>query len=120
MRNAAARRSFCAWFSFLERETARGAPVRNREACQGNGTRVRQNHMPIDARDQEVINSLPKLADVYEAYGVQVNALPVDEIFSLYERTGFLYPDKAARLLPHLEQVKENWRRMLLDRKSVV
>src|SRR5579863_7236969 len=70
-------------------------------------------HMPIDARDQEIINSLPRLADVYEAYGVQVNALPVDEIFSLYERTGFLYPDKAARLLPHLGQVKENWRRML-------
>lgn len=69
--------------------------------------------MPIDALDQEIINSLPRLADVYEAYGVQVNALPVDEIFSLYERTGFLYPDKAARLLPHLEQVKENWRRML-------
>jgi len=34
-------------------------------------------HMPIDARDQEIINSLPRLADVYEAYGVQVNALPV-------------------------------------------
>src|SRR5580704_16629320 len=69
--------------------------------------------MPIDALDQEIIKSLPGLADVYEAYGVQVNALPVDEIFSLYERTGFLYPDKAARLLPHLGQVRENWRRML-------
>ena len=46
--------------------------------------------MPIDALDQEIIKSLPGLADVYEAYGVQVNALPVDEIFSLYERTGFV------------------------------
>jgi len=69
--------------------------------------------MPLDVSDQEVIKSLPRLADVYDAYGVQVNALPVDDIFSLYERTGFLYPDKAARLLPHLGQVKENWRRML-------
>jgi hypothetical protein len=76
--------------------------------------------MPIDALDQEIINSLPSLADVYEAYGVQVNALPVDEIFSLYERTGFLYPDKAARLLPHLEQVKENWRRMLRRGESLL
>jgi hypothetical protein len=58
--------------------------------------------MPLDVSDQEVIKSLPRLADVYDAYGVQVNALPVDDIFSLYERTGFLYPDKAARLLPHL------------------
>ena len=64
--------------------------------------------MPIDALDQEIVSNLPRLADVYEAYGVQVNALPVDEIFAVYERTGFLYPDKAARLLPHLEQVKEN------------
>jgi hypothetical protein len=76
--------------------------------------------MPIDALDQEIINGLPRLADVYEAYGVQVNALPVDEIFALYERTGFLYPDKAARLLPHLGQVKENWRRMLSRGESLL
>jgi hypothetical protein len=76
--------------------------------------------MPIDALDQEIINSLPRLAEVYEAYHVQVNALPVDEVFSLYERTGFLYPDKAARLLPHLEQVKENWRRMLRGGESLL
>lgn len=76
--------------------------------------------MPIDALDQEIIKSLPKLADVYDAYGVEVNALPVDEIFALYERTGFLYPDKAARLLPHLEQVKENWRRMLRAGESLL
>ncbi len=76
--------------------------------------------MAIDALDQEIIDSLPKLADVYDAYGVQVNALPVDEIFALYERAGFLYPDKAARLLPHLEQVKENWRRMLSAGESLL
>ena len=85
-----------------------------------DATRDEPNHMPIDALDQEIINSLPKLADVYDAYGVQVNALPVDEIFALYERTGFLYPDKAARLLPHLEQVKENWRRMLRRGESLL
>src|SRR2546430_7346565 len=71
--------------------------------------------MPLDALDQKTLNSLPRLSEVYDAYGVQVNALSVNEIFALYERTGFLYPDKAARLLPHLGQVRENWRR---DRKS--
>src|ERR1700686_3379501 len=76
--------------------------------------------MPLDVSDQEVIKSLPRLADVYDTYGVQVNALPVDEIFALYERTGFLYPDKAARLLPHLEQVKNNWRRMLKGGDSLL
>src|SRR5260370_21035013 len=69
--------------------------------------------MPLDALDQKTLSSLPRLSEVYDAYGVQVNALSVNEIFALYERTGFLYPEKAARLLPHLGQVRENWRRML-------
>src|SRR6202022_2349103 len=69
--------------------------------------------MLIGRLDQETVDSLPPLADVYDSYGVEVNALSVSEIFALYERTGFLYPDKAARLFPHLAQVRENWRRML-------
>jgi hypothetical protein len=68
--------------------------------------------MPFDVLDQETVNRLPRLSELNEAYGVQVNSITVDELFDLYERTGFLYPDKAARLLPHLGQVKENWRRM--------
>ncbi len=67
--------------------------------------------MPLDALDQKTLTSLPLLSEVYDTYGVQVNALSVNEIFALYERTGFLYPDKAARLFPHLPQVRENWRR---------
>src|ERR1700756_2206511 len=69
--------------------------------------------MPLDALDEKTLASLPRLSEVYDAYGVQVNALSVSEIFALYERTGFLYPDKAARLFPHMSQVRENWRRML-------
>src|SRR3981189_901151 len=70
--------------------------------------------------DQETVDSLPRLAAVYDAYGVEVNALSVEEIFALYERTGFLYPDKAARLFPHLPQVRENWRRMLSAGESLL
>ena len=69
--------------------------------------------MSFDVLDQETVNGLPRLSEVQDSYGVQVNALSVSEIFALYERTGFLYPEKAARLLPYLERVKENWRRML-------
>jgi len=69
--------------------------------------------MPLDALDEKTLTSLPRLSEVYDAYGVRVNALSVNEIFALYERTGFLYPDKAARLFPHMSQVRENWRRML-------
>ena len=69
--------------------------------------------MSLDTLDQATVDSLPHVRDVYDAYGVQVNALSVGEIFALYEHAGFLYPDKAARLFPHLEQVRDNWRRML-------
>src|ERR1700720_1051611 len=76
--------------------------------------------MPLDQLDQQMVDSLPQLADVYDRYGVEVNALSVPEIFALYEHTGFLYPDKAARLFPHLAQVRENWRRMLRAGESLL
>jgi hypothetical protein len=76
--------------------------------------------MSLDALDQKTVDSLPHLPEVYDAYGVQVNALSVSEIFALYEHTGFLYPDKAARLFPHLGQVRENWRRMLVAGESLL
>src|SRR5438309_3496009 len=82
-----------------------------RERCGGE--------MSLDALDKKTLSSLPRLSDVYDSYGVEVNALSVSEVFALYERTGFLYPDKAARLLPHLEQVRENWRRMLRGGNSL-
>jgi hypothetical protein len=44
---------------------------------------------------------------------LQVNELGVSELFALYERVGFLYPAKAARLNPHLKIVQDNWRRVL-------
>ena len=44
---------------------------------------------------------------------VRINALSVNQLFELYERTGFLYPAKAARLMPHFPTVRENWRRLL-------
>jgi hypothetical protein len=69
--------------------------------------------MPLDALDQKTLTSLPRLSEVYDAYGVEINALSLDEIFALYERAGFLYPEKATRLLPHLGQVRDNWSRML-------
>src|SRR5882757_2499073 len=69
--------------------------------------------MALDALDQKTLNGLPRLSEVYDAYGVEINALSLNEIFALYERAGFLYPEKAARLIPHLKQVRDNWRRML-------
>ena len=76
--------------------------------------------MPFDVVDQETVNRLPRLSELHEAYGVEVNSIGVDELFDLYERTGFLYPDKAARLLPFLGQVKENWSRMLEAGESLL
>lgn len=76
--------------------------------------------MPLDVLDRKTLTSLPGLSEVYDAYDVQINALSVNEIFALYERAGFLYPEKAARLLPHLGQVRENWRRMLQASDSLL
>src|SRR4030081_572019 len=76
--------------------------------------------MILDTQDQEILDNLPSLSDLHTTYGVQVNAIPVGELFALYERTGFLYPDKAARLTPHIEQVRDNWRRMLRGGESLL
>lgn len=76
--------------------------------------------MRFDVEDQETVNRLPRLSELHTAYGVQVNSIGVDELFNLYERTGFLYPDKAARLIPYLGKVKENWRRMLEAGESLL
>src|SRR6202045_5371829 len=76
--------------------------------------------MLLDAQDQEIVDKLPRLSELHETYGVQVNSIAVGELFDLYERTGFLYPDKAARLTPHIEQVRENWRRMLRGGESLL
>jgi len=72
--------------------------------------------MPTGVEEQPVLNG----ADVYAGYGVSVNALSVDEIFDLYERADFLYPEKAARLRPHIAKVKDNWRRMLQSQDSLM
>lgn len=76
--------------------------------------------MPLDALDQRTLKSLPRPSDVNISYGVEVNALSINQLFALYERTGFLYPGKAARLTPHLGQVRENWRRMLRGGESLL
>jgi len=88
------------------------------------GSMSRSTHsgdeMLLDTQDQEIVTALPRLSELHESYGVQVNAIPVSELFALYERTGFVYPDKAARLTPHIEQVRENWRRMLRAGESLL
>jgi len=76
--------------------------------------------MSQDAQDRRTLSSLPQLSSLYATYGVEVNALDVEEIFALYERTGFLYPEKGARLRPHLGLVRDNWRRMLRAGESLL
>jgi len=63
--------------------------------------------------NQDVDNRLSWASRVSEVYGVKVNALSVNELFELYGRAGFLYPAKAARLLPYMDLIRENWQRLL-------
>ena len=76
--------------------------------------------MLFDVLDQDTVNKLPRLSELHTAYGVRLNAINVHELFELYESSGFLYPEKAVRLLPHLEHVKENWDRMLRAGESLL
>ena len=76
--------------------------------------------MPLGQLDQETMDRLPRISELHAAYGTEVNAMTVDQLFALYERTGFLYPEKAARLIPHLGQVRDNWRRMLRGGESLL
>lgn len=73
-----------------------------------------------DAQHLQGLSSVPQLSSLYASYGVEVNALSVEQVFALYERTGFLYPEKAARLRPHLELVLKNWRKMLKAGQSLL
>src|SRR5256885_6863183 len=76
--------------------------------------------MSSDAQHLQALSSVPQLSSLYATYGVEVNALSVDQVFALYERTGFLYPAKAARLRPHLDVVVKNWRKMLRAGQSLL
>lgn len=76
--------------------------------------------MSLNHIDEEVLKGLPPAAAVNATYGLEINALDVDELFELYRRTGFLYPAKADRLLPHMDLVRENWRRLLTASDSLL
>jgi hypothetical protein len=68
----------------------------------------------VGVAERRIEPSASDLATALDAdFRIQVNALGVDDLFALYERAGFLYPAKAARLTPHLAVVRDNWRRLL-------
>lgn len=76
--------------------------------------------MSSEPKHLQSLGSVPQLSSLYASYGVEINALSVEQIFALYERTGFLYPEKAARLRPHLGLVLTNWGRMLRAGESLL
>jgi hypothetical protein len=76
--------------------------------------------MSSDAQHRQQLSSVPQTSSLYATYGVGINALSVEQIFALYERTGFLYPEKAARLRPHLGLVLKNWQKMLRAGESLL
>jgi len=54
----------------------------------------------------------PVGTEIDPRFGIRVNALPVPELFDLYERTRFLYPAKRDKLAPVMPQVTRNWERL--------
>lgn len=66
------------------------------------------------------VKNFASTSQLYASYGVKVNAVSVDEIFGLYQRAGFLYPEKAARLRPQWRRIRENWQRMMRGGEMLV
>ena len=54
----------------------------------------------------------PAGTEIDPRFGIRTNALPVSELFDLYERTLFLYPAKRDKLAPVMSLVKRNWERL--------
>jgi hypothetical protein len=69
--------------------------------------------MHVDHIPDRWLNPPPPLSEIESEYGVRPFEGSVSDLFALYERTGFLYPAKAARLLPYMDRVRDNWRRLL-------
>ncbi len=76
--------------------------------------------MSSEPKHLQSLGSVPQLSSLYATYGVEINGLSVEQLFALYERTGFLYPEKANRLCPHLELVLQNWKKMLRAGESLI
>ena len=66
-----------------------------------------------DARAKTEKAPASVILDSHTDYGVEINEISVDELFSRYVEAGFIYPKKAARISPFLPIIKENWRKSL-------
>lgn len=62
----------------------------------------------------------PKFGDRYEDFGCTVNAISVEELFTKYESSGFLYPAKRERLMPYMALIMENWRRSMSGQSNSI
>tara|TARA_R110002096_G_scaffold173781_9_gene349048 strand:- start:263440 stop:264618 length:1179 start_codon:yes stop_codon:yes gene_type:complete len=59
------------------------------------------------------INRLPVFGDSYQEFGCTVNQISVQDLFTRYESSGFLYPAKRQRLMPYMPIIMENWRKSM-------
>lgn len=60
-----------------------------------------------------------RLNELYDRYGVRVNAFSATALFERYEAFGFLYPDKRRALAPYMDVVLENWQKALTGTADV-
>ena len=55
-----------------------------------------------------------------ENLNCKINQISIDELFNKYEKNGFIYPEKMKKLKPYFEQIKHNWKKMLLKNDSLL
>lgn len=73
----------------------------NKDATSGIGS----GHSPAEIQ--------PRFGDQYRDFGCTVNSISVEDLFTRYESSGFLYPAKRQRLMPYMATIMDNWRRSM-------
>lgn len=48
----------------------------------------------------------------FAEFNINFNAISVEKLFQQYEEIGFIYPAKKALLAPHMNEIRENWKRL--------
>lgn len=56
---------------------------------------------------------MARFGDRYKDFGCTVNTISVEDLFTRYESSGFLYPAKRQRLMPYMATIMENWRKSM-------
>lgn len=54
------------------------------------------------------------------ALGCKLNNISVNELFAIYKKLGFIYPQKQAQIEPYFTKIKDNWSKAVASKDKLV